>query len=302
MVLRAEERGDLRPGMTILEASTGSTGIATAMIAAVRGYPAVIVMPEGMSEERKECMRAYGAELVLTPGAESDVDLCLDKVEELKAGSPGKFWEPAQFSNKDNIEAHYMTTGPEIWDQTDGRADVFVASQGSGGTVSGVGKYLKEHNPAARIYAVEPAECPILSGGGWGPHFIEGIGDGFIPDNLDLDYVDGVVTVSSQESIEMARRLAREEGVFCGISSGCNVAAANKLSAALPNSKVIVTMINDTGMRYFSTPLFGHEAFADIPERTHSVRGANCEKRAWKWRSARPTTPTALRAWAGSSS
>ena len=272
MVLRAEERGDLRPGMTILEASTGSTGIATAMIAAVRGYPAVIVMPEGMSDERKECMRAYGAELVLTPGAESDVDLCLDKVEELKAGSPGKFWEPAQFSNKDNIEAHYMTTGPEIWDQTDGRADVFVASQGSGGTVSGVGKYLKEHNPAARIYAVEPAECPILSGGGWGPHLIEGIGDGFIPDNLDLDYVDGVVTVSSQESIEMARRLAREEGVFCGISSGCNVAAANKLSAALPNSKVIVTMINDTGMRYFSTPLFGHEAFADIPERTHSVR------------------------------
>ena len=275
MVLRAEERGDLRPGMTILEASTGSTGIATAMIAAVRGYPAVIVMPEGMSDERKECMRAYGAELVLTPGAESDVDLCLDKVEELKAGSPGKFWEPAQFSNKDNIEAHYMTTGPEIWDQTDGRADVFVASQGSGGTVSGVGKYLKEHNPAARIYAVEPAECPILSGGGWGPHLIEGIGDGFIPDNLDLDYVDGVVTVSSQESIEMARRLAREEGVFCGISSGCNVAAANKLSAALPNSKVIVTMINDTGMRYFSTPLFGHEAFADIPERTHSVREAD---------------------------
>ena len=275
MVLRAEERGDLRPGMTILEASTGSTGIATAMIAAVRGYPAVIVMPEGMSDERKECMRAYGAELVLTPGAESDVDLCLDKVEELKAGSPGKFWEPAQFSNKDNIEAHYITTGPEIWDQTDGRADVFVASQGSGGTVSGVGKYLKEHNPAARIYAVEPAECPILSGGGWGPHLIEGIGDGFIPDNLDLDYVDGVVTVSSQESIEMARRLAREEGVFCGISSGCNVAAANKLSAALPNSKVIVTMINDTGMRYFSTPLFGHEAFADIPERTHSVREAD---------------------------
>ena len=275
MVLRAEERGDLRPGMTILEASTGSTGIATAMIAAVRGYPVVIVMPEGMSEERKECMRAYGAELVLTPGAESDVDLCLDKVEELKAGSPGKFWEPAQFSNKDNIEAHYMTTGPEIWDQTDGRADVFVASQGSGGTVSGVGKYLKEHNPLARIYAVEPAECPILSGGGWGPHLIEGIGDGFIPDNLDLNYVDGVVTVSSQESIEMARRLAREEGVFCGISSGCNVAAANKLSAALPNSKVIVTMINDTGMRYFSTPLFGHEAFADIPERTHSVREAD---------------------------
>lgn len=275
MVGRAEERGELRPGMTILEASTGSTGIATAMIGAVKGYPVVIVMPEGMSEERKACMRAYGAELVLTPGAESDVDLCLDKVAELKQANPGKYWEGAQFSNKDNIEAHYLTTGPEIWDQTDGQVDVFVASQGSGGTVSGVGKYLKEHNPQARIYAVEPAECPILSGGGWGPHMIEGIGDGFIPDNLDLDYVDGVVTVSSQESIEMARRLAREEGVFCGISSGCNVAAANKLSRELPDSRFIVTMINDTGMRYFSTPLFGHQPSTEIPERPHSVREAD---------------------------
>ena len=275
MVLRAEERGDLRPGMTILEASTGSTGIATAMIGAVRGYPVVVVMPQGMSEERKACMRAYGAELVLTPGAESDVDLCLEKVEQLKRENPGRFWEPAQFSNQDNVEAHYLTTGPEIWEQTEGRVDVFVASQGSGGTVSGVGKLLKERNPRAQVYAVEPAECPILSGGGWGPHLIEGIGDGFIPDNLDLDYVDGVVTVSSQESIDMAGRLAREEGVFCGISSGCNVAAANKLSLALPDSTFIVTMINDTGMRYFSTPLFGQEGPSDIPERPHAVREAD---------------------------
>ncbi len=272
MVRSAEERGDLKPGMTILEASTGSTGIATSMIGAVCGYPVVVVMPEGMSEERKASMRAYGADLVLTPGAESDVDLCLEKVEELKRAEPGRYWEPGQFANRDNIAAHYETTGPEIWQQTAGRVDVFVASQGSGGTVSGVGKYLKEQNPDAKIYAVEPAECPILSGGAWGPHAIEGIGDGFIPENLDLDYVDGVVTVSSEDSIAMARRLAREEGVLCGISSGCNVAAANKLSAALPATKMIVTMINDTGMRYFSTPLFGKDQTAEIPDREHPIR------------------------------
>ncbi|MFQ5932210.1 MAG: cysteine synthase A [Nitrospiraceae bacterium] len=271
-VAKAEERGDLRPGMTILEASTGSTGISTAMIGAVKGYPVVIVMPDGMSEERKASMRAYGAQLVLTPGGESDVDLCLKKVEELKRENPGKFWEVAQFSNRDNIEAHYLTTGAEIWDQTEGRVDLFVASQGSGGTISGVGRYLKEKNPKVKIYAVEPAECPILSGGGWGPHLIEGIGDGFIPDNLDLNVIDGVVTVSSQDAILMARRLAQEEGVFCGISSGCNVVAANKLSSVLSDTKLIVTMINDTGMRYFSTPLFGHEPTAEIPEREHPIR------------------------------
>ncbi|MFQ5802600.1 MAG: cysteine synthase A [Candidatus Methylomirabilales bacterium] len=271
-VAKAEERGDLRPGMVILEASTGSTGISTAMIGAVKGYPVMIVMPDGMSEERKASMRAYGAQLVLTPGGESDVDLCLKKVEELKRENSGKYWEVAQFSNRDNIEAHYLTTGPEIWDQTEGKVDVFVASQGSGGTISGVGRYLKEKNPNVKIYAVEPAECPILSGGGWGPHQIEGIGDGFIPDNLDLDVVDGVVTVSSEDAIAMARRLAQEEGVLCGISSGCNVVAANKLSRVLPNTKLIVTMINDTGMRYFSTPLFGHEPVVKIPEREHPIR------------------------------
>ena len=272
MVRRAEERGELRSDMTILEASTGSTGIATAMIGAAKGYPVVIVMPEGMSEERKECMRAYGAELLLTPGGESDVDLCLKKVEELKRDNPGKYWEAGQFSNKDNIEAHYMTTGPEIWDQSDGKVDVFLAAQGSGGTVTGVGKFLKEKNPKAKIYTVEPEECDILAGGSWGQHLIEGIGDGFIPDNLDLDYVDGVVTVSSQDSIEMARRLSREEGVFCGISSGCNVVAANKLSPLLSDTKLIVAMINDTGMRYFSTALFGHEEPIEALERDYPVR------------------------------
>ena len=272
IVRRAEERGELSPGMTIIEASTGSTGIATAMIGAVKGYRVVVVMPEGMSAERKESVRAYGAELVLTPGGESDVDLCFDKVAELKEEHPGDFWEAAQFSNRDNIEAHYLTTGPEIWEQTNGKVDVFVASQGSGGTISGVGKYLKQQNPQVKIYAVEPAECPILSGGEWGPHHIEGIGDGFIPDNLDLDYIDGVVTVSSQESIMMARRMALEEGILCGISSGCNVAAANILAPELPGFELIVTMINDTGLRYFSTPLFGKEPHTEIPTREHPVR------------------------------
>ncbi|MGH7773478.1 MAG: cysteine synthase A [Candidatus Binatia bacterium] len=269
---RAEERGELHPGMTLLEASTGSTGISTAMIGAVKGYPVIIVMPEGMSEERKATMRAYGAELLLTPGGESDVDLCLRKVEELKRENPGKFWEVAQFSNKDNVEAHYLTTGPEIWDQTGGEVDVFVAAQGSGGTISGVGRYLKERNPRVKIYAVEPEECPILSGGEWGPHQIEGIGDGFIPDNLNLDVVDGVVTVSSRDAVVMARRLAREEGILCGISSGCNVVAANKLSNALSVTRLMVTMINDTGMRYFSTPLFGKEPVSKIPDREHPAR------------------------------
>ena len=280
MVSRAEERGELRPGMSILEASTGSTGIATAMIGAVKGYPVVVVMPEGMSVERKDSLRAYGAELVLTPGGESDVDLCFGKVEELKRESPGKFWEAGQFSNKDNIEAHYLATGPEIWEQTDGEVDLLVASQGSGGTVTGVGKFLKERNPQVKVYAVEPAECAILSGGEWGPHQIEGIGDGFIPDNLDLDYVDGVVTVSSQESIAMARRLALEEGIFCGISSGCNVVAANKLVSELPGTKLMVTMINDTGMRYFSTPLFGQETTTEIPDRDHPISEADRRKLA----------------------
>jgi cysteine synthase len=163
MVRRAEERGELRRGMTIIEASTGSTGIATAMIGAVKGYRVIIVMPEGMSAERKASVRAYGAELVLTPGGESDVDLCFDQVARLKEERPGEFWEAAQFSNRDNIEAHYLTTGPEIWEQTDGKVDVFVASQGSGGTISGVGKYLEEQNPQVKIYAVEPAECPIIA-------------------------------------------------------------------------------------------------------------------------------------------
>jgi cysteine synthase A len=271
IVARAEERGELRPGMTIIEATTGNTGIATAMTAAARGYPAVIVMPEGMSDERKKAIQAYGARLELTPGGESDVDLVLDRVRDIISRQPDRYWEVSQFSNADNIQAHYRTTGPEIWDQMGSILDAFVDAQGTGGTLTGVARYLRERKPDIAIFAIEPSECPILAGGGWGPHRIEGIGDGFIPDNLHLDVLDGVIEVSSDEAIAMSRRLAREEGIFCGISSGCNVAGALKLARAKPELRTIVTMVNDNGLRYLSTELCGVESELDIPEREHPM-------------------------------
>ncbi len=255
MIEAAEKRGELKPGMTIIEATTGNTGIATAMAAAAKGYPCLIVMPSGMSEERKKIIRAYGAKLIETPGGESDVDIVLRKVKEIKEQNKGKMWEVGQFSNFDNVEAHYHTTAPEIWEQTDGMIDAFVAAQGTAGTISGVGKYLKERNKDIRIYAVEPKECPVLSEGRWGPHKIEGIGDGFVPDILDVDIIDGVVKIASDDAIDMAKRLAREEGLFCGISSGCNVLACLKVAELHPEIKTIVTMISDSGQRYFSTEL-----------------------------------------------
>lgn len=269
MISQAEARGELEPGMTIIEATTGNTGIATAMTGAAKGYPVVIVMPAGMSDERKKTVLAYGAELELTPGGESDVDLVIDKVRELKERNPGRYWEVSQFSNPQNVEAHYRSTGPEIWEQTHGEVEAFVDAQGTGGTVTGVGRYLKERNPEVLIFAVEPEECPILAGGGWGPHRIEGIGDGFIPDNLDLDILDGVVEVSSDKSIEMAKRLAREEGIFCGISSGCNVVAAMKVANARPDLRRIVTIVSDNGLRYLSTELCGGEKALEVPDREH---------------------------------
>jgi cysteine synthase A len=271
LVAEAERRGDLRPGMTIIEGTTGNTGIATSCVGAAKGYRVVIVMPEGMSEERKKTIRVYGAELVLTPGAESDVDLVIEKVKELKEASPGTYWEVGQFVNTDNIEAHYQTTGPEIWEQTGGKIGALVLSQGTGGTVTGAGKYLKEQNPRIKVFAVEPAECDILSGGSWGPHKIEGIGDGFIPAVLQVEYLDGVVTTTSDESIQMARRLAREEGIFCGISSGCNVAAAIKVAQRYPDIGLIVTVLSDNGLRYFSTELGDVVTELEIPDREHPI-------------------------------
>lgn len=271
IVAQAEKRGELKPGMALIEGTTGNTGIATSMTGAVRGYPVTIVMPDGMSDERKKVIRAYGAELVLTPGAESDVDLVIEKVAELKAARPGYYFEVGQFKNMDNSEAHYLTTGPEIWEQTEGQLDIFVASQGTGGTVSGVARYLKEQNPKIKVFAVEPAECDILAGGSWGAHRIEGIGDGFIPEVLDLNMLDGVVTTTSDESIEMAKELARKEGIFAGISCGCNIAAALKLARAYPEARRIVTIINDNGLRYFSTELCGEVNELEVPEREHPL-------------------------------
>jgi cysteine synthase A len=271
MITRAIERGDLKPGMEILEASTGNAGITCAFVATLLGYPATIVLPSGMSQERMKLIRAYGARIVNTPGAESDVDLCIKKIEELKRDSPGKYWEPAQFTNPDNINAHYETTGPEIWEQTRGKVDCFVASQGTGGTVTGVGKFLRKKNPKVLLYAVEPAEAPMLSKRRWGTHKIEGIGDGFVPRNLHLKQLSGVVTTTSEEAINMARRLSTTEGIFCGISSGCNIAAAVKIARKHPKLHAIVTMINDTGQRYFSTELCGEPKAVEIPEREHPL-------------------------------
>jgi cysteine synthase A len=271
MITKAIESGELKPGMEILEASTGNAGISCAFVGGMLGYKVTIVMPEGMSQERMKIIRSYGANIIHTPGAESDVDLCLEKISELKKEHPGKYWVPEQFSNPDNANSHYKTTGPEIWEQTGGRVDCFVASQGTGGTLTGVGRFLREKNPHVALYAVEPTEAPLLSKRRWGSHEIEGIGDGFVPRNLDLSLLNGVVTTTSEEAIEMAKRLAVEEGLFCGISSGCNIAAALKVADRHPEFKRIVTMINDNGLRYFSTKLCGEMKEVEIPEREHPM-------------------------------
>jgi cysteine synthase len=271
MFERAEAREELRPGMRVLECSTGNAGIACAFVAAVKGYACTVVMPEGMSDERKKIMRAYGADLVFTPGGESDVDLALRRLEEIRAGDPAGYWVPGQFTNADNVEAHYRTTGPEIWEQTGGIIGAFVAAQGSGGTLTGVGRRLRERDARVRLYAVEPAECALLARRQWGPHGIEGIGDGFIPENLDVALLSGVITTTTEESLAMARRLAAEEGIFCGISTGCNVAAAAKVARRHPHLASVVTMANDTGQRYFTTALCGELKTVDVPHREHPL-------------------------------
>jgi cysteine synthase A len=271
MFERAEERGDLRPGMHVLECSTGNAGISCAWVAAVKGYPCTIVMPEGMSEERKKIMRVYGAELVFTPGGESDVDLSLTRLAELRAADPRRYWVPGQFDNPDNPAAHLGVTGPEIWEQMNGKIGAFVDSQGSGGLLTGVGRYLRQRDPQVKLYAVEPAECALLSRRAWGPHGIEGIGDGFVPENLDVSLLTGVITTTTAESVDTARGLARQEGIFGGISSGCNVAAALKLARRHPELASIVTIVNDTGQRYFTTSLCGEAKHVDVPERGHPL-------------------------------
>ncbi|MCL5257503.1 MAG: cysteine synthase A [Chloroflexi bacterium] len=257
MIEQAEKRGELGPGCTIIEATSGNTGIALSLAAAVKGYPMIVVMPEGMSEERKKIIRALGARIACTPGAETDVERAVEKVKEMVAADP-KLWAAGQFTNPDNVGAHRRGTGPDLWEQTGGKVDAIVQGVGTGGTISGVGQYFKSRNPTVRIVAVEPAECAALSGGECGRHRIEGIGDGFVPPILDRSVIDEVIMVPDEEAILMARRLMCEEGVLGGISAGANVWAALQVAESLPSGAQVITFIPDSGMRYFSTDLFAN--------------------------------------------
>lgn len=251
----AEARGLLRPGSVIIEPTSGNTGIGLACVAAARGYRVILTMPDTMSAERRTMLRAYGAELVLTPGA-LGMQGAVDKANELAASLPGSFI-PSQFDNPANPAAHYQTTGPEIWKDTDGCVDVFVAGVGTGGTISGAGRYLKEQKPDIHVVAVEPAASPLLSGGQAGPHGIQGIGANFIPAALDRTVYDQVIPVADEDSYAAGRELAKCEGVLCGISSGAALWAATQL-ALQPEyeNKTIVVLLPDSGDRYFSTPMF----------------------------------------------
>jgi cysteine synthase A len=270
MLERAEEQGKLKPGMTIIECPTGNAGIACSAVAAVKGYDCTIVMPEGMSPERKKMIEAYGAELVLTPGAGTDIELAFEKMHEIVAADPDRYFFPAEFSNPENPEAQ-LVAGEEIWEQAEGRVHALVAAPGTGGWITGVARALKRHDQDVRAYAVEPAESPLISEQRWGTHGVPGIGDGIIPANLDLALMDGVVTASTQEALDTAGRLAREEGLLCGPSSGINVAAALKVAAKHPELTRIVTVIPDTGQRYLSGELFGEGQDVTEPERDHAI-------------------------------
>ncbi|MCG7252961.1 cysteine synthase A [Corynebacterium pseudodiphtheriticum] len=251
----AEESGELKPGGTIIEATSGNTGIALALVGAARGYKVVLTMPETMSNERRVLLRAYGAEIVLTPGA-AGMQGAVDKANEI-AETEDNAILARQFANQANAQVHYKTTGPEIWEDTDGNVDIFVAGIGTGGTISGAGKYLKEKNPDLKAIAVEPAASPLLTEGKAGPHKIQGLGANFIPEILNRSVLDEVITVSNEDAVKASRKLAVDDGILGGISTGANIKAALEVAAREENEgKNIVVIIPDFGERYVSTLLY----------------------------------------------
>ena len=258
MILDAEEAGLLQPGATIIEPTSGNTGIGLAAMAAARGYKAILTLPETMSVERRKLLQAYGARIVLTPGAEG-MKGAIARAEELHREIPGSFI-PGQFDNPSNAKAHRLTTGPEIWEDTDGKVDIFVAGVGTGGTLTGAGGYLKEKNPALKVVAVEPAQSAVLSGKKAGPHAIQGIGAGFVPGVLDTEIYDEIIRVENEDAFVTGRAIAHTQGLLTGISSGAALYAATLLAKRPENKgKVIVVLLPDSGDRYLSTPLFAEE-------------------------------------------
>lgn len=255
MILDAEEEGKLRPGAVIIEPTSGNTGVGLAAFGAVRGYRVILIMPETMSRERQLLLTAYGAQVVLTPGS-AGMQGAIDKARELAEEYPGS-WIPEQFENPSNPKAHYLSTGPEIWEDTKGQVDILVAGVGTGGTLTGAGRYLKEQKPTVEIVAVEPDRSPLLSGGEAGPHGLQGIGANFIPKILDQELYQEVIRVRDEDAYHMGQRLAREEGILTGITSGAAVWAALEVAKRPENQgKTIVAILPDTGERYLSTPLF----------------------------------------------
>ena len=258
MILDAEEKGLLKSGSTIIEPTSGNTGIGLAAVGTARGYKVILVMPETMSVERRMMMKAYGAEIVLSEGSKG-MKGAIAKAEELHQSIPGSII-PGQFDNSANPRAHYKTTGPEIWEDTDGEVDIFIAGVGTGGTVSGVGKYLKEKKSSVEVIAVEPKGSPVLSEGHPGPHKIQGIGAGFVPKTLDTSIYDKVVTAVEEDAYKAARDMGKREGILVGISSGAALSVAIEEAKKPENEgKIIVALLPDTGDRYFSTPLFKEE-------------------------------------------